>query len=258
MCRCPRAAITSFSCPRNFEQALQAVHWQAITFCLPWMLLLLLHPSDACLQLAIEQGRIMGLQVGVDEHGFVNHPAPVCPAVAALYLVQARHLFQTQNILKALLEVIWQESIQDGVGAAVGVGERHHEIERSLHRRRGHYGASDGGDVKNVERQPAEHEHRHNDGHHPRHLSLGTLSLRWAHPHSRGFHLVKRKESGLKCPKYRTSVLSKSIQLKLKHTLKNAFFLKQDVTFLFLKTFSFYFTIMCHLCIGQWHKIQLN
>ena len=149
--------------------------------------------SDAGLQLAVEQGGIVGLQVGV-VHGVDDHPAPVRPAVAALDLVHARHPFQTQDFLKALLEVVRQEGVQDGVGAAVGVAQDHHEVEGALHGRGGADGAGDGGDVENVERQPAEHEHRHHDGHHPGHLTLGALALGGAHSHAGRLHLVKRTD----------------------------------------------------------------
>lgn len=127
----------------------------------------------------------MHLQAGVDDGGVVSHPAPVRPAVTPLNLVQARHLFQAQHILKALLEVVRQEGVQDGVGAAVGVAEHHHKVEGALQGRRGLDGAGDGGDVENVERQPTEDEHRHHDGHHPCHLALGALALRGAHSYAR-------------------------------------------------------------------------
>lgn len=74
----------------------------------------------------------MGLQVGIDNCRVVSHPAPVRPAVAPLYFIQARDLFQAQNVLKALLEVVGQKGVQDGVSAAVGVAEHHHEVERAL------------------------------------------------------------------------------------------------------------------------------
>lgn len=119
----------------------------------------------------------MCLQIGVDDYSVVNHPAPVSPAVTALNLVQACHLFQAQNILKALLEVVRQEGVQNGVGAAVGVAEHHHKIKGALHGRGGVDGAGDGGDVENVERQPAEDKHRHHDGHHPCYLTFGALAL---------------------------------------------------------------------------------
>lgn len=114
----------------------------------------------------------MSLQVGVDDHGFVEHPAPVRPAVAALDLVQPRDLFQAQDVLKALLEVVRQEGIQDGVGAAVGIAEHHHKVEGALHDGGGLYRAGDGGDVEDVEGQPAQNEYRHHNGHHPSHLTL--------------------------------------------------------------------------------------
>lgn len=75
----------------------------------------------------------MGLQVGVDDCSVMGHPAPVRPAVTPLYFIQACDLFQAQNILEALLEVVRQEGVQNGVGAAVGVAEHHHEVERALH-----------------------------------------------------------------------------------------------------------------------------
>lgn len=159
-------------------------------------------PLNAGLQFAIEQGRIVSVQVGINNRSFVNHLAPVCPAVAALYLIQACHLFQAQNILKTLLEVVWQEGVQDGVGAAVSVAEHHHEVERALHSRGGLDWAGDRGDIENVERQPAEDEHRHHDGHHPGHLALWTLTLCGAHTQSGWLHLAKGMAvSGLKVPK---------------------------------------------------------
>lgn len=155
--------------------------------------------SDAGLQLAIEQGSVMSLQVGVDDCSVVSHPAPVCPAVTSLYLVQACHLFQAQNILKALLEVVRQEGVQDGVGAAVGVAEHHYEVEGALHSRCWDDGAGDWGDVENVERQPTEDEHRHHDGHHPCHLTLRALALGGTHTYARRLNLGKQwTVSGLK------------------------------------------------------------
>lgn len=140
--------------------------------------------SDAGLQLAIQEGGVVNLQAGVDDRGVVSHPAPVCPAVAPLDLVKARHLLQAQNVLKALLEVVRKEGVQDGVGAAVGVAEHHHKVEGALHGRRGLDGAGDGRDVENVKGQPAEDEHRHHDGNHPRHLTLGALALCGAHSYA--------------------------------------------------------------------------
>lgn len=133
----------------------------------------------------------MSLQVGVDYRGVVSHPAPVRPAVAALYLIQARHLLQAQNVLKALLEVVRQEGVQDGVGAAVGVAEHHHEVEGALHGGGRVDGAGDGGDVEDVERQPTEDEHRHHDGHHARHLALRALALGGTHSYAGRFNLGK-------------------------------------------------------------------
>lgn len=133
----------------------------------------------------------MSLQVGVDDCSVVSHPAPVCPAVTSLYLVQACHFFQTQNILKALLEVVRQEGVQDGVGTAVGVAEHHHEVKGAFHRRGRVDGAGDGGDVENVERQPTEDEHRHHNGHHACHLPLRALALGGAHSYARRLNLEK-------------------------------------------------------------------
>lgn len=133
----------------------------------------------------------MSFQAGVGDHGIINHPAPVHPAVAALHLVEARHLLQAQDVLKALLEVIRQEGVQDGVGTAVGVTQDHDEVEGAFHGGGGVDGASDGGDVENVERQPAEDEHGHHDGHHPGHLTLGAFALGGTHSHARGLHLAK-------------------------------------------------------------------
>lgn len=140
--------------------------------------------SDAGLQLTIEQGGVMGLQASVGDCSIMGHPAPVCPAVTPLYFIQACDLFQAQNILEALLEVVRQEGIQDGVGAAVGVAEHHDEVERALHSRSRFDRASDGGDVENVEGEPAENEHRHHNGYHPRHLSLRALALSRTHTYS--------------------------------------------------------------------------
>lgn len=119
----------------------------------------------------------MNLQAGIDDGGVMSHPAPVRPAVAPLHLVKACHLLQTQDVLKALLEVVRQEGVQDGVGATVGVAEHHHKVEGALHGRRGLDGAGDGGDIENVEGQPAEDKHSHHDGNHPRNLALGALAF---------------------------------------------------------------------------------
>ena len=75
----------------------------------------------------------MSLQVGVDDCSVMSHPAPVCPAVTPLYFIQACDFFQAQNILEALLKVVRQEGVQDGVSAAVGVAEHHDKVERALH-----------------------------------------------------------------------------------------------------------------------------
>lgn len=109
-------------------------------------------PSDAGLQLSVEQGSIVSLQIGAGDDGVANHPAPVCPAVTALYLVQPCHLFQAENILKALLEVVRQECVQDGVGTAVGIAKYHHEVEGAFHCRGGVDGTGDRGDIEKVER----------------------------------------------------------------------------------------------------------
>lgn len=178
-----------------------AVHWeQPLTHPHPPLLSLfrlngctLPRLSDAGLQLAVEQGGVMSLQVGVEDCGVVSHPAPVCPAVTSVYFVQACHFFQAQNVLKALLEVVRQEGVQDGVGAAVGVAQHHHEVEGAFDSRGRADGAGDGGDVENVERQPTEDEHRHHDGHHARHLPFGALALGGAHSYARRLNLEKER-----------------------------------------------------------------
>lgn len=126
----------------------------------------------------------MGLQVSVDDGSVVGHPAPVRPAVTPLHLIQACHLFQAQNILEALLEVVRQKGVQDGVGAAVGVAEHHDEVERALHSRSRFDGPGDGGDIENVEGEPAENEHRYHDGYHPRYLALRAFALSRAHAYA--------------------------------------------------------------------------
>lgn len=131
----------------------------------------------------------MGLQVGVDDCSVVSHPAPVRPAVAPLHFIQARDLFQAQNILEALLEVVGQKGVQDGVSAAVGVAEHHHEVERALHSWSWLDRPSDGGDVENVEREPAEDEHCHHDGYHACHFALRALALGRTHAYTWWFHL---------------------------------------------------------------------
>lgn len=96
---------------------------------------------NARLQFTIEQSSVVNLQVGGDENGVVHHAAPVRSTVAALHLVQAGHFLEAQNVLKALLEVVRQEGVQDGVGATVGVAEHHHAVEGALHGRGGVDGA---------------------------------------------------------------------------------------------------------------------
>lgn len=140
--------------------------------------------SDAGLQLSIEQGSVVGLQIGVDDRGVMSHPAPVRPAVAALHFIQASDLLEAQNILEALLEVVRQEGVQDGVSAAVGVAQHNHEVEGALHGRGRVDGPGDGGDVEDVEGEPAEDEHRHHDGDHPCHLALGALALGGAYAYA--------------------------------------------------------------------------
>lgn len=126
----------------------------------------------------------MGLQVGVDGCSAVSHPAPIRSAVAPLYFVQARDLFQAQNILEALLEVVRQEGVQDGVSAAVGVAEHHHKVECAFHSRGWLDRPGDGGDVENVEREPAENEHCHHDGYHACHFAFGALPLGRTHAYA--------------------------------------------------------------------------
>lgn len=145
--------------------------------------------SDTGLQLTIEQGCVMDLQVGVDDCSVVGHPAPVCPAVTALYFVQACNLFQAQNILEALLEIVWQEGIQDGVSAAVGVAKHHHEVKCALHSWSWFDRPGDGGDVKNVEGEPAENEHCHHNGYHTCHFALRALALGGTHAYAWWLHL---------------------------------------------------------------------
>lgn len=137
--------------------------------------------SDAGLKLAIQESGIVNLQAGVDDSSVMSHPAPVCPAVAPLHLIKACHLLQAQDVLKALLEVVRQEGVQDGVGAAVGVAEHHHKVEGAFHGRRRLDGAGDGGDIENIKGQPTEDKHGHNDGNHPCHLTLRALALGGAH-----------------------------------------------------------------------------
>lgn len=138
------------------------MHWQPISLEIPSKrhCLISLAPvditaapvlSDAGLQLTIEQGGVMRVQVGVDDCSVVSHPAPVCPAVTSLDLIQACHLFQAQDVLKALLEVVRQEGVQDGVGAAVGIAEHHYKVKGALHSRCRVDGAGDGGDIEDVE-----------------------------------------------------------------------------------------------------------
>ena len=124
--------------------------------------------SDAGLQVSIQQSTL-GLR------GVVHHAGLVLPAIAALGLIQPAHLLQTQDILKALLEVLRQEGVQDGVGAAVGISQDHHESKGAPQDGSGADGSRHRGDVEDVERQPAEDEHGHHDGHHPRHLPLWAL-----------------------------------------------------------------------------------
>lgn len=163
MCQCQWTAAITSSRPSIFQHGSLTVHWQPISleipskrhcsiFAAPMDITTAPVLSDAGLQLTIEQGGVVRVQVGVDDCSVVSHPAPVCPAVTSLYLIQARHLFQAQDILKALLEVVWQEGVQDGVSAAVGVAKHHYEVKGALHSRCRADGAGDGGDIENVER----------------------------------------------------------------------------------------------------------
>lgn len=127
----------------------------------------------------------MSLHVGVEDGHIVHHPAPVCSAVTALDFIQTCHLFQGQHVLKALLEVIRQEGVEDGVGAAVGVTEHHNKVEGALHGGGEGDGAGDVENVEKVEWQPAEDKDHDNNGDHACDLTLRVLTLGGAHSQTR-------------------------------------------------------------------------
>ena len=143
--------------------------------------------SDAGLQVPVQQRALRLRRV-------VHHARLVLSAVAALGLVQPPHLLQAEHVLETLLEVLREERVEDGVGAAVGVSQHHHEGKSAPQDGRGADGARYRGDVEDVERQPAEDEHRHHDGHHAGHLPLGALPLGGAHADPRRLHLDDDEE----------------------------------------------------------------
>ncbi len=85
-------------------------------------------------------------------HDVVDHSSPVLSTVAALDLIQAADSFKTQDVLEALLEVVRQEGVEDGVGAAVGVTQHHNEVKGALQHRCGGNGSGHRGHVEYVER----------------------------------------------------------------------------------------------------------
>lgn len=143
--------------------------------------------SDAGLQVTIQQSAL-GLC------GFIYHARLILSAIAAVSLIQPSHLLKTQNILETLPKVFWQEGVENRVGAAIGVSQNHHKSKSAPQEGSGADGPCHRGDVENVERQPAEDEHCHYDGHHPRHLPLWALPFRGAHTDARGLHLKDDKQ----------------------------------------------------------------
>lgn len=120
--------------------------------------------SDTGLEVSIEEGPL-GLR-GLIQPGFV------LLTVAPLPILRTTHLDQAKNILEARLEVVRQEGVQDGVGAAVGIGEDHHKVKHAFQGWGGTDGHRHGRDVEDVEGEPAEDEDSHYDGHHAGHLFL--------------------------------------------------------------------------------------
>ncbi|EPQ04992.1 hypothetical protein D623_10030274 [Myotis brandtii] len=141
----------------------------------------LLGGDDTGLEVSIEEGSL-GLR-GLIQSGFVLLTVTPFPIVCAA------HLDQAEDVLEALLEVVRQEGVQDGIGTAVGIGEDHNEVKHAFEGRRGIDGHGDGGDIEYVEREPAENEDGHHDGHHPGDLLLRLFPLGGAHADSRGLHL---------------------------------------------------------------------
>lgn len=80
--------------------------------------------SDTGLEVSIEEGSLR--LCGLVQSGFI------LLAVTPFPVVCAAHLDQTEDILEALLEVVRQEGIQDGVGTAIGIGEDHHEVKHAF------------------------------------------------------------------------------------------------------------------------------
>lgn len=137
--------------------------------------------SDTGLEIPIEEGSL-GLC------GFIQ-PGFVLLTVAPFPVVCAAHLDQAEDVLEALLEVVGQEGVQDWVGTAVSVGEDHHKVKHAFKRRGGTDGHRHGGDIEDVEGEPAENEDGHHDGHHPGDLLLRLFPLGGAHADPRGLHL---------------------------------------------------------------------
>lgn len=146
-----------------------------------WRIISFSSRSDSGLEVSIEEGPL-GLR-GLIQPGFVLLTVTPFPVICAA------HLDQAEDILEALLEVVRQEGIQDRVGAAVSIGEDHHKVKHAFKGWGGTDGHRDRGDIEDVEGKPAENEHRHHYGHHPRDLLLRLFPLGGTHSDPRGLHL---------------------------------------------------------------------
>ena len=94
-------------------------------------------------------------------------------------------LVDAEDFSEALLEVVGQEAVEQGIGAGVDVGEGDLEEVDPRHQA----GLGDGGHlvhhVGDEEWEPAEHKHHNNDHHHARDLAFRAPAPRQAGPRPR-------------------------------------------------------------------------
>lgn len=121
--------------------------------------------------------------IAVVHGGLLSTSKLVCSA-DTIRFVDAEHL------LEALLEVVWEEAIEDRVGTGVDVGEDDQgEVDGGVGLR---YGVKQVDNVRSEERQPTNDEHQHDDHHHARHLALRLTALGPACTHACWPHLKVR------------------------------------------------------------------
>lgn len=95
---------------------------------------------------------------------------------------------------EALLEVVWQEAVEERVGTGVGVRQDDsEEVDAS-----GGAGLRDDDHqidhIDDEERQPAEHKDHHDHHHHARHFALWASAFGEADARPRGLHLHEKQE----------------------------------------------------------------